>query len=166
MPGGPDLTVRQVSFRSFSCVLLRVHLHFRMDSVQIEPSVRLQLALLGVVILNMAIGVLHLVRFMFWPGLNLWGMLPIVTILITLFMSWMLLQLVDVNHINFGFQLGVLWMGATFLFDLGLYLFPKPGGILHTIKTMWRQLAVHYGVIVLTPMVVGIIYYFTAKRKG
>ena len=137
-----------------------------MNSAPLEPSTRLQLALLGVVILNMAIGIIHLIRGLFWTSMNVWALLPVVTGLITLFMSWQLLQLADHHLVNFGFQLGVLWAFATLLFDLGLYLIPRPGGLINTIGSMADRLIIHYGTIILVPTIVGAIYWVRELIEG
>ncbi len=120
-------------------------------------SVPVQLALLATVILNLAIGIIHVLGILIGSSFKVWQILPYVDTILLAVLSWQLLQLVDYRRINFGFQLGGLLTVATFILDFFLYIIPKSGTVTDTIAQLQHKLIIHYGVIFLTPLLIAIL---------
>lgn len=150
---------------SFACVLPRGHLIFTMSSTKIKLSFPVQLALFGIFILNLAIGILHLLGRLMPAGYPLWVLIPFVTAVLSIFMSWQILQLVDSNQVNYGFQLGGLWLVSTFLIDFLLYILPGQGTVTNTYAKLSDQLLIHYMVILAAPTVVGFVHLLRSKKQ-
>lgn len=137
-----------------------------MASEKQEMSLTLILAIMGIVIINMTIGILHIIRLLIWEQMNVWGTLPIVIGALTLFMSWQILQLVNSHLINFGFQLGGLWAVTTFILDFFLYILPRPGSATDSLAQLSSYLLTHYGIILSIPTVIGIFHSIRRKVKN
>jgi len=127
-------------------------------------SLPVQLALFGVFILNLAIGIVHLLAALVSEQFPLWTILPILTAILTIFMSWQILQLVDSHHVNFGFQLGGLWLVTTAVVDFFLYILPAQGSVTDRFAELANELLVHYLVILAAPTVIGIIQYVRVSK--
>jgi len=128
-------------------------------------SIPVQLALLAGVILNLAIGIVHVVGALVGEGFNVWQILPYLDAILLIILSWQLLQLVDYHRLNFSFQLGGMFVVGTFILDFFLYIIPKPGTITDTIAQLQHKLIIHYGVIFLTPMLVAILQTIWIRIK-
>lgn len=128
-------------------------------------SIPVQLALLAGVILNLAIGIVHVVGALVGEGFNVWQILPYLDAILLIILSWQLLQLVDYHRLNFSFQLGGMFAVGTFILDFFLYIIPKPGTITDTIAQLQHKLIIHYGVIFLTPMLVAILQTIWIRIK-
>lgn len=131
-----------------------------------QLSMSVQLALFGIIILNLAIGILHLMGRLVPGKFPVWVLIPVVGFALTVFMSWQILQLVGSNQVNFGFQLGGLWVITTAVLDFFLYILPRQESIFNTYAQLSNQLLIHYLVILLAPTTVGIIQYLRNNRHG
>ncbi len=150
---------------SFACVLPRGHLIFSMSSKKITLSFPLQLALFGIFILNLAIGILHLLGKLVAARFPLWVVIPFVTAVLSIFMSWQILQLINSNQVNYGFQLGGLWTISTSLIDFLLYILPSQETVTNTYAKLGDQLLIHYLVILAAPTVVGFVHFLRSKQQ-
>ena len=124
-----------------------------------------QLALLAAVILNIAIGIVHVLGFLIGDRFPVWSILPYVDGIFIVVLSWQLLQLVDYHRINFGFQLGGLLAVGTFILDLFLYIIPEPGTMTDVIARLHHKLLIHYGVIFFAPFLVAILRTLMLRLK-
>mgnify|MGYP006305407323 CR=1 FL=1 len=131
-----------------------------------EMSLTMVLTLMGVVIINLTIGIVHIVNYLFLSNASVWNILPIVDAVLIFFLSWQILQIVNTNHVNFGFQLGGLWAVATFILDFFLYILPQPGSATDAIAAISSSLFIHYGVIILIPVLIGMYHLIRRKLKG
>ena len=123
------------------------------------------LTLMGVVIINLTIGIVHILNYLLISNASVWNFLPIVDAILIFFLSWQILQIVNTNHVNFGFQLGGLWAVATFIFDFFLYILPQPGSATDAIAAISSSLLIHYGVIILVPVLIGMYHLIRRKLK-
>jgi len=137
-----------------------------MSAKKIKLSMSVQLALFGIIILNLAIGILHLLGRLIPGKFPVWEIIPFVAFALTVFMSWQILQLVGSNQINFGFQLGGLWMVTSALLDFLLYILPRQEPVLNTYAQLSNKLLIHYLVILLAPTAIGIIQHVRSNRQG
>jgi len=128
-----------------------------MKSQDSSFSLPLQLGLMGVVIINMANGIVHLIRYLLWSQLAVWSTLAIIAGLLSGILSWQILQLIDHHRINYGFQLGGLWVIITFLLDFFIYILPQQGTVTDAYAELSNKLLVYYGVILVMPTLVGIV---------
>ncbi|HKJ67932.1 MAG TPA: hypothetical protein VKA68_08240 [bacterium] len=136
-----------------------------MSSKKIKLSFPVQLALFGIFILNLAIGILHLLARLVSPRFPLWIVIPCVTAGLSIFMSWQILQLVESNQMNYGFQLGGLWLVSTFIVDFFLYILPSRETVTDIYEKLGDQLLIHYSVILAAPTVVGFIHFLRSKQQ-
>jgi len=122
-----------------------------------ELSAPLHLAILAFVILNLTFGIIHVFQLLVWKSLPVWKMLPYLCAVLTGLLSWQILLLIDNRLINFGFQLGGLWVLATFILDFFLYIVPEPGPVSATLARLSDQLLLYYGIMLFEPTLIGII---------
>ena len=128
-------------------------------------SLTMVLTLMGVVIINLTIGIVHILNYLLISNASVWNFLPIVDAILIFFLSWQILQIVTTNHVNFGFQLGGLWAVATFIFDFFLYILPQPGSATDAIAAISSSLLIHYGAIILIPVLIGMYHLIRRKLK-
>jgi len=137
-----------------------------MSAKKNQLSMAVQLALFGIIILNLAIGIVHLLGRLIPGTFPVWEILPYVSFALTVFMSWQILQLVGSSQINFGFQLGGLWVVISALVDFLLYILPHRGPVLNTYAELSNHLLINYLVIFLAPTAIGVIQRVRSNREG
>lgn len=130
-----------------------------------EMSLTLVLTLMGMIIINLTIGIVHIVNYLFLSNASVWNILPFVDAVLIFFLSWQILQIVNSHHINFGFQLGGLWAVATFILDFFLYILPQPGSSTDAIAAISTSLFIHYGIIIIIPSLIGVFHAIRRKLK-
>ena len=129
-------------------------------------SLPLQLSIMGLVIINMSNGVIHLIRYLMWSQLNVWLTLTIASGVLAAIMSWQILYLVDQHHINYGFQLGGLWVIITFIIDFFIYILPSSGSVTDTYAVLSGKLLWYYGTLWIAPTCVGIIHVLRINKRN
>ncbi|MBS1271324.1 MAG: hypothetical protein MAGBODY4_00453 [Candidatus Marinimicrobia bacterium] len=112
---------------------------------------------MGVVIINMTNGIVHLVRYLLWSQLAVWTTLTVIVGILAGILSWQILQLIDQHRINYGFQLGGLWVIITFLLDFFIYILPQPGTVTDVYARLSNKLLVYYGILLIIPTLAGIV---------
>lgn len=128
-------------------------------------SLPLQLSIMGLVIINMANGVIHLIRHLMWSQLSLWLTLTIITGILAVLLSWQILYLVDRHHINYGFQLGGFWVIITFIIDFFIYILPRSGSVTDTYAMVSDKLLWYYGTLLIAPTCVGIFHTLRVSKR-
>ncbi len=66
---------------------------------------------------------------------------------------------------NYGFQLGGLWLVSTFIVDFFLYILPSRETVTDIYAKLGDQLLIHYSVILAAPTVVGFIHFLRSKQQ-
>lgn len=121
---------------------------------------------MGALIINMMNGVIHLFRALIWAQINIWLTLTILGVLVAAVLSWQILQLIDIQHINYGFQLGGLWVITTAILDFFLYILPREGSITSAYAQLSNTLLLYYSLILGIPTLVGIVHAIRAKERN